>query len=113
MKKLHRIIPILLALVMMLSLCACGGKTEAPKTEAPKTEAPKDNPVVPTPEPAAAVEEEKPAGTAVAKRVLIADDQKVNLIVLTTMLKIKARHQNGYGFSSEKIRMIVFVLNFA
>ena len=53
MKKLHRIIPILLALVMVLSLCACGGKTEPAKTDSPKTETTKtDNPVVPTPEPA-------------------------------------------------------------
>ena len=52
MKKLHRIIPFLLALVMVLSLCACGGKTEPAKTDAPKTEAPMADPVVPTPEPA-------------------------------------------------------------
>ena len=53
MKKLHRIIPILLALVMVLSLCACGGKSEpAQQSGTPATEAPKDNPVVPTPEPA-------------------------------------------------------------
>ena len=33
------------------------------------------------------VKEEKPAGPAAAKRILIVDDQKVNLIVLKTMLK--------------------------
>ena len=43
--------------------------------------------VVPAPAPAAVPKEEKPAGTAAPKRVLIVDDQKVNLIVLKTMLK--------------------------
>ena len=39
MKKL---IALLLALVMVFALCACGGgKTETPKTDAPKTDAPK------------------------------------------------------------------------
>lgn len=38
---MKKIIALLLALVMVLALCACGGKTEAPKTEEPKTEEPK------------------------------------------------------------------------
>ena len=38
-------------------------------------------------EPASGVEKEKPAGNAGSRRVLIADDQKMNLIVLKTMLK--------------------------
>lgn len=50
---MKKILALVLALVMVLSLAACGGtktetpKTEAPKTEAPKTEAPKsDKPAV-------------------------------------------------------------------
>ena len=31
MRKTKRIFPMLLALVMILSLCACGGKTAAPE----------------------------------------------------------------------------------
>ena len=43
---MKKIIALLLALVMVFALCACGGKTEttttdAPKTDAPKTDAPK------------------------------------------------------------------------
>ena len=38
---MKKIIALLLALAMVLSLAACGGKTEAPAaTEAPKAEAP-------------------------------------------------------------------------
>jgi signal transduction histidine kinase/CheY-like chemotaxis protein len=40
-----------------------------------------------TPLPAPAVKEETPSGTAAGTRILIVDDQKVNLIVLKTMLK--------------------------
>lgn len=47
MKKLHRIIPLLLALVMLFSLCACGSK-EPTKQENPTP----TNPVVPTAPPA-------------------------------------------------------------
>ena len=39
------------------------------------------------PQPAAEVKTEKPEENAAARRVLIVDDQKVNLIVLKTMLK--------------------------
>jgi len=42
---------------------------------------------VPGTEPAAAVKEEKPAEPLAAKRILIVDDLKVNLMVLKTMLK--------------------------
>ena len=40
MKKFNKIVSLLLALVMMLSLAACGAKTEAPETTAAATEAP-------------------------------------------------------------------------
>ena len=54
---MKKILALVLALVMVLSLAACGGtktespkteepKTEAPKTEAPKTDAPKTEPAV-------------------------------------------------------------------
>ena len=53
-----------------------------PKPTAPAPEA------APAPAPAPAeAKEEKPAEPAASKRILIADDQKVNLIVLKTMLK--------------------------
>ena len=42
MKKL---IALLLALVMVLSLAACGGKTEAPAADAPAADAPAAEPV--------------------------------------------------------------------
>ena len=49
---------------------------------------PKAKPAEPAPPtPAPAAPEAKPAGPAAVRRVLIADDQKVNLIVLKTMLK--------------------------
>ncbi len=38
---MKKVIAIVLALVMLLALCACGSKTEAPTTDAPKTDAPK------------------------------------------------------------------------
>ena len=38
--KMKKAITLLLALVMVLSLAACGGSTAAPATEAPKTETP-------------------------------------------------------------------------
>ncbi len=38
---MKKIIALVLALMLVLSLCACGSKTEAPKTDAPKTDAPK------------------------------------------------------------------------
>ncbi|MBO4648047.1 MAG: amino acid permease [Lentisphaeria bacterium] len=44
-------------------------------------------PNVPPPQPVAEVKPEKPEGNTAARRVLIVDDQKVNLIVLKTMLK--------------------------
>ena len=44
-------------------------------------------PPAPAPAPAPAVKEEKPAEPPASKRFLIVDDQKVNLIVLKTMLK--------------------------
>ena len=40
MKKFNKIMSLVLALAMMLSMAACGGTTEAPATEAPATEAP-------------------------------------------------------------------------
>ena len=40
MKKFNKIMSLVLALAMMLSMVACGGTTEAPATEAPATEAP-------------------------------------------------------------------------
>ena len=40
MKKFNKIMSLILALAMMLSMVACGGTTEAPATEAPATEAP-------------------------------------------------------------------------
>ena len=42
MKKLNKILCTVLALTMVLALCACGGTTEtqAPQTEAPASEAP-------------------------------------------------------------------------
>jgi len=46
MKKL---IALLMALCMMLSLVACGGTAEAPKAEAPKAEAPAEAPAVEEP----------------------------------------------------------------
>lgn len=51
--KLTKLIALLLAAVMVLSLAACGGaKTDAPKTDAPKTDAPKgDTPAAPAGEP--------------------------------------------------------------
>ena len=42
---------------------------------------------VPHPEPPADAQEAKPVETAFSRRILIVDDQKVNLIVLKTMLK--------------------------
>ena len=48
----------------------------------PTTPAPK-----PAPAPAPVAKEETPSASPAAKRILIADDQKVNLIVLKTMLK--------------------------
>lgn len=44
-------------------------------------------PNAPAPAPAAPAKEEKPSEPAASKRILIADDQKVNLMVLKTMLK--------------------------
>ena len=40
MKNAKKIIAMLLALVMVLALCACGSKTEAPAAEAPAADAP-------------------------------------------------------------------------
>ena len=40
MKNAKKVIAMLLALVMVLALCACGSKTEAPAAEAPAAEAP-------------------------------------------------------------------------
>ena len=58
---------------------------EEEEDQVPEPFAVKQN--VPKPEPAPAVKEEKPVVTAGSRRVLIADDQKMNLIVLKTMLK--------------------------
>lgn len=38
---MKKVLALILALAMVLSLAACGGKSEAPKTEAPKADAPK------------------------------------------------------------------------
>ena len=40
MKNAKKVIAMLLALVMVLALCACGSKTEAPAAEAPAADAP-------------------------------------------------------------------------
>ena len=64
--------------------------SDAPAVEEedePSPDQTSSNLTVPKPEPAPAVKEEKPVETAAPRRVLIADDQKVNLIVLKTMLK--------------------------
>jgi len=61
--------------------------TDAPPVEEEEPAAPAAAAAPPPPAPAAAEAEEKTAETAVSKRVLIADDQKVNLVVLKTMLK--------------------------
>ena len=42
MKNMKKALAMLLALTMILALCACGSKTEAPATEAPAAEAPVD-----------------------------------------------------------------------
>ena len=56
---MKKYLALILALVMVFALCACGGKTEAPKTDAPKTEAPKtDAPKTDAPK------AEEPAATA-------------------------------------------------
>ena len=55
-------------------------------TDAPPA-ALEEEPGSPAPAPAPAAEAPKPAETALSKRILIVDDQKVNLIVLKTMLK--------------------------
>ena len=37
---MKKYLSIILVLAMMLALCACGGKTEAPKADAPAADAP-------------------------------------------------------------------------
>lgn len=59
MKKFNKIMSLILALAMMLSMAACGGTTEAPATEAPATEAPAtEAPVVEYVDPYADVRED-------------------------------------------------------
>ena len=59
---------------------------EPPAASAPVSAAPAAPAAAPS-EPAASANEEKPLESAAPKRILIADDQKVNLVVLKTMLK--------------------------
>ena len=66
---MKKILALLLALAMVLSLAACGGKTETPATEAPKAETPA------TEAPAAEGENEAPAVEAglITKVALVTD----------------------------------------
>ena len=57
------------------------------------TPTPSTSSTAPQPTPETAVpKEDKPAGTAAARRILIVDDQKVNLMVLKAMLKKLGPH---------------------
>jgi peptide/nickel transport system substrate-binding protein len=74
MKTMKRLLPLLLALVMLLSLCACGNTTPTPAQEAPAAPA-AEEPSNPAAEEPTAVEEPEPEPEPITLTIAITKDE--------------------------------------
>lgn len=100
---MKKILAMLLAVVMVVGLCACGGNTAPAATEAPATEAPAAAPEAPE---APAAEPEAPAAAATADDVpdeMTSADGKYQVAFVTDVGQLKDKSFNQGTYDGVKL----------